>query len=353
MRYSRQIMLPEIGEIGQQKLKKARVLVVGAGGLGCSVLQNLVAIGVGNIGVVDGDIVETTNLHRQLLYRETDCGEEKVKIAAKALKALNSDVNIAVFSDFLGKNNALEIVTNYQIIVDCTDTIDVRYLINDLALAKNIPVVYASIYKFEGQLSVFNYKNGPSYRCLFPEIESIKKVTSCVESGVVGVLPNTLGTLQATEVLKIILEIGTVLSGKLLIYDCLNFQTNIIDFQKQNQQIEIGFQKGLAIIRDMSSIENLTSIRFFQKLNDNRELIVDIREFFEEPKIEATNVINIPLENLENYFSKLAKNSPITLFCQYGQQSRMVLNYFKKLGFTQLSHLEKGILSLEKKYYKS
>ena len=173
MRYSRQIILPEIGVLGQQKLRDASVLVIGAGGLGCPVLQNLAAAGVGFIGIVDGDVVEETNLHRQLLYTLRDCGKSKALTAAEAVMELNPYVKVRVFNEFFNTQNAFEIVGDYQMIVDCTDTIGVRYLINDISIVKNIPVVYASIYKFEGQVSVFNYKNGPSYRCLFPHTDNL------------------------------------------------------------------------------------------------------------------------------------------------------------------------------------
>ena len=247
-RYSRQVALAEIGESGQQKIQNARVLVIGAGGLGCPVLQNLAAAGVGIIGIVDGDVVEETNLHRQLLYTSIDCGKNKAITAATAIQKLNPDVSVQVFSDFFTLENAFEIVEDYEIIVDCTDTITVRYLINDVSLVKKIPFVYASIHKFEGQVSVFNYKNGPSYRCLFPEKENLNTVPSCADAGVLGILPNILGVFQATEVLKMILEIGTVLSGKLLIYDGLNAQTQLIDFQKNPKQIEKGIINGIQLL---------------------------------------------------------------------------------------------------------
>ena len=231
-RYSRQIILPEIGETGQQKLQDARVLVIGAGGLGCPVLQNLASAGVGNIGIVDGDVVDETNLHRQLLYTLKDCGNSKAETAKKVILELNPEINVTVFSEFFTAQNVARIVGGYQIIVDCTDAIPVRYLINDVSVAKRIPMVYASIHKFEGQVSVFNYKNGPSYRCLFPEQEGLKAVPNCADSGVLGILPNTIGTLQATEVLKIILGIGEILSGKLLIYDALFSNANHQFLQK-------------------------------------------------------------------------------------------------------------------------
>lgn len=347
-RYSRQIALADIGDSGQQKLQDARVLVIGAGGLGCPVLQNLAAAGVGSIGIVDGDVVEESNLHRQLLYGLKDCGKGKASTAAEAVLELNPDVNVTVFAEFFNKQNAAKIVSGYQIIVDCTDTISVRYLINDVAVTKNIPVVYASIYKFEGQVSVFNYKNGPSYRCLFPETESFKTVPNCVVSGVLGVLPNTLGAFQATEVLKIILEIGTVLSGTLLIYDGLHFQTQSISFSKNQKEIEKGMKNGLVLLEQTGSTENLNSDLFLEKCNLDNWLIIDIREVYEEPKINASNVVNVPLSDLEDYFSTFDRNRSIILFCQSGQRSQAALNYLRKKGFTQLLHLTNGIQSLMK-----
>ena len=187
-RYSRQIILPEVGALGQQKLLDARVLVIGAGGLGCPVLRNLVMAGVGHIGIADGDVAVESNLHRQSLYTHSDVGQQKVVVAKQALQALNPEVDLVVFTEYFDSNTAT-MVEKYQIIVDCTDAIGVRYLINDVAVARRIPVVYASIHKFQGQVSVFNYQNGPSYRCLFPEKEEGIAIPSCEMSGVLGVVP--------------------------------------------------------------------------------------------------------------------------------------------------------------------
>lgn len=346
-RYSRQIVLPEIGVLGQQKLRDAHVLVIGAGGLGCPVLQNLAAAGVGSLGIVDGDVVEETNLHRQFLYTLKDCGKSKAATAAEAILLLNPDVDVTVFSEFFNKKNAFEIIGNYQIIVDCTDSIGGRYLINDVAVTKNIPVVYASIYRFEGQVSVFNYKNGPSYRCLFPETESLKVVPNCVVSGVLGILPNTLGAFQATEVLKIILEIGSVLSGKLLIYDGLHFQTQLVDFDKNPAAIEKGRTNGLKILnQENTEIKALDREAFLEKCLQENCLVIDIREAYEEPEWKGANVVNVPLAALENYCNQLDKEESIVLFCQSGQRSRLALAHLEKEGFTRVSHLENGIESL-------
>jgi len=344
-RYARQIVLPEIGEAGQQKLQDARVLVIGAGGLGCPVLQNLAAAGVGTIGIVDGDVVDETNLHRQLLYKLNDCGKGKAETAKNAILELNPDIKVNEFAEFFNAQNAFEIVQGYQIIVDCTDTLSVRYLINDVAVVKKIPVVYASIHKFEGQVSVFNYKNGPSYRCLFPEKEGLNAVPNCVESGVLGVLPNTLGTLQATEVLKIILEIGTILSGKLLIYDALNFQTQIIDFPKNPKAIEKGFINGSKILHS-KKVEDLSPEAFLAKCNQLGIIVIDVRESDEKPEFKGKNVVQIPLDQLEEYSKTLDKNQEIVLFCQTGQRSQIAMNYLQKSGFVGVFHLGRGIESL-------
>jgi molybdopterin/thiamine biosynthesis adenylyltransferase/rhodanese-related sulfurtransferase len=347
MRYSRQMILPEIGETGQQKLQDARVLIIGAGGLGCPVLQNLAAAGVGNIGIVDGDVVDESNLHRQLLYTLKDCGISKAETAKKAVLKLNPEINVMVFPEFFTAQNATRIIQDYQIIVDCTDAIAVRYLINDVAVAKRIPVVYASIHKFEGQVSVFNYKNGPSYRCLFPEQESLNAIPNCVESGVLGILPNTLGTFQATEVLKIILGIGTVLSGKLLIYDALHFQTQIIDFAKNPKAIEKGFINGSLLLNSKKQVEDLTPEAFLEKCKQSGIVVIDVRELEEIPDIKGNNVIRIPLSMLEDYSKKLDKNQEIVLFCQTGQRSLAAMNYLQKSGFVGVFHLGRGIESLK------
>jgi adenylyltransferase/sulfurtransferase len=348
-RYKRQVALAEIGQLGQQKIQNAKVLVIGAGGLGCPVLQNLAAAGVGTIGIVDGDEVEATNLHRQLLYTLDECGKNKAVTAALAIQKLNPTIAIQVFSDFFTAENAFEIVNDYEIIVDCTDTIPVRYLINDVCLAKKIPFVYASIHKFEGQVSVFNYKNGPSYRCLFPEKEDLNTIPNCVEAGVLGVLPNALGVLQATEVFKIILGIGTVLSGKLLIYEALQAQTQLIDFQKNPKEIEKGLTTGLQLLNNKKVISNelLDQERFFEKSNDSNVVIIDVREQNEMPRYKGNNVVNVPLNQIESYTKTLNMEQEVVLLCQTGQRSSIALNYLKKRGFLKVSHLKGGIQNLE------
>ena len=346
-RYSRQIILPEVGVLGQQKLLDARVLVIGAGGLGCPVLQNLVMAGVGHIGIVDGDVADESNLHRQCLYTISDVGKSKVVVAKQVLQALNPEVDIVVFPEFFEPNNAGTILAKYQIIVDCTDAISVRYLINDVAVARRIPVVYASIHKFQGQVSVFNYQNGPSYRCLFPEKEEGIAIPSCEMSGVLGVVPQVLGSFQATEVLKIILGVGEVLSGKLLLYDALRVQTQMMTFAKNQKAIEKGVINGNKILNSKKKHNGLNAKAFLEKCNSPEIVVIDVREVEELPEYKGKNVIQVPLGQLAAYSKNLNKNQEILLFCQSGQRSLVAMQYLEKSEFTSVFHLEKGIESLK------
>ncbi len=352
-RYDKQIRLAEIGVLGQEKLGSAKVLVIGAGGLGCPVLQNLVAAGVGCVGIADGDVVEETNLHRQLLYTKEDCGKNKAVVAAEALLRQNPEVEVIPYACFLTQTTARELISDYQILVDCTDNLAARYLINDLAVAQGIPMVYASIHKFDGQLSVFNYEQGPSYRCLFPENEGLTQAVTCADLGVLGVLPNILGAMQANEVLKIILGIGTVLSGKLMLYHGLDNSMQKIDFQKNDFEINKGKQQGHRILNSTSNAEvnSITVSEFLNALSDENNLVMDIRESYEEPKLTSGKYKSVPLAELEAFVQKYDKNTRILLFCQNGNRSRWAADYLNKQGFTKVSHLQNGIESLEKTTY--
>ena len=347
-RYDRQIALPEIGVQGQKKLASAKVLIIGAGGLGCPVFQNLAAAGVGIIGIVDGDVVEETNLHRQFLYTTDDCGENKAKVAAAAILKQNPEVNGMVYSRHFTAENARLITANYNIIVDCSDNLEARYLINDIALARKIPMVYASIHKFEGQLSVFNYKGGPSYRCLFPEKSHGMANINCNDAGVLGIMPSTLGALQATEVIKIILGIGTVLNGSLMLYDGLNHKMTTIAIERNETEIERGLQNGHAILNmePTKEVNTLRAISFMEALKNNSHLVIDVRESYQEPKLDYPNIENITLGALEDYLKPIDRERQIIIFCQQGYSSLRAANYLIKRGFNNVSHLQDGIESL-------
>lgn len=344
-RYSRQLDLSEIGSLGQQKLRNAKVLVIGAGGLGCPVLQILAAAGVGTLGIVDGDVVDETNLHRQLLYTFDDCGENKVNAAANAIHKINFEIKTNVYPDFVNESNIAFITKDYDIIVDCTDSIATRYLINDISIYMNKPMVYASIHKFEGQISVFNFQNGPSYRCLFPEKE-IGNIPNCVTTGVLGVLPNTLGMLQATEVLKIILGIGSILSGRLLIYNALELSFNEMEFVKNQTQLEIGIEKGKQLSQNKKQNYELDKTAFLEKCTNENYIIIDLREVHELPKLKYKSIQNIPFSEIEKHQNQLVKSQNIVLFCQSGIRSKKAVELLVNNGFTNIYHLQNGIQSL-------
>ena len=234
-RYSRQIRLAEIGKEGQMKIKGTSVVVVGAGALGCPVLQYLTAAGIGTLGIVDNDWVDETNLNRQVLYSLKDLGKPKPLAARARLKLLNPKVNFNMHFIRLDKDSALKIISQYDIVVDCTDNFASRYLINDSCVILNKPLVYGAIHKFSGQLMVLNYQNGPTLRCLYPEAPHPLEVPSCEEFGVIGSIPGLIGSMQATEVFKIILGLDGILSGKLFMIDTLKFNAWISSFERNPQ----------------------------------------------------------------------------------------------------------------------
>ena len=231
-RYSRHIILPEVGGVGQRKLLDARVLLIGAGGLGCPVALYLAAAGVGRLGLVDDDVVEASNLQRQILYQTRDVGRSKVEVAKERIVALNPDVEVISYPERLTSANALEIFSSYDVIVDGTDNFPTRYLSNDACVLLGKPNVYGSIFRFEGQASVFDARTGPCYRCLFPEPPPPGAVPSCAEGGVLGVLPGIIAMIQATETIKLIVGSGTSLSGRLLLYDALTMEFNEFQLKK-------------------------------------------------------------------------------------------------------------------------
>jgi molybdopterin/thiamine biosynthesis adenylyltransferase len=225
-RYSKQLLLPEFGKKAQEKLKRASILVIGAGGLGCPVLQYLAAAGSGRIGIVDFDVVDETNLQRQLLYTVNDLGKSKARVALEKISLLNPYVQPEIINTKLETHNAFELISGYDVVVDCSDNFETRYVINDACVLLNKPFVYGGIHKFEGQLSVFNYKNsdgipGPTYRCAFPEIHNETVLLNCSLTGVIGTLPGIIGTLQANEVIKMITGIGKICAGEILILNAL------------------------------------------------------------------------------------------------------------------------------------
>ncbi|MGA7747048.1 MAG: HesA/MoeB/ThiF family protein, partial [Candidatus Aquilonibacter sp.] len=234
-RYSRHLLIPEVGLAGQERLAAARVLVVGAGGLGSPVLQYLSAAGVGRIGIVDDDVVDITNLQRQTIFATSDVGKRKATVAAEHVHAINPSIEIDAIPRRFDTSNAREFVRLYDIVVDCTDRFSTRYLINDACVLEGKPDVYASIFRFDGQVSIFNYSDGPCYRCLYPDAPPAGTVPTCAEGGVLGVLAGLVGTWQANEVLKLVLGIGEPLAGRLLLVESLGARTREVRFERDPQ----------------------------------------------------------------------------------------------------------------------
>ncbi|MDO7613816.1 MAG: HesA/MoeB/ThiF family protein, partial [Crocinitomicaceae bacterium] len=285
-RYSRHILLNEVGQKGQEKISNARVLVVGAGGLGCPVLQYLTAAGVGELGIIDDDLVEMSNLQRQVLYGTSSLGLNKAEAAKKRLEDLNPSIIIHAYSEKLSISNAISLFEKYTIIVDGTDNFETRYLINDAAILTKRPVVYGAIYKFEGQLSVFNYKDGPSYRCLFPEPPQNPEAANCSQVGVLGVLPAIIGSMQANEVLKIILEIKGVLTGKLSCYDAKTSNVHHIKITKNERLINEIKNRPLKKEVSLLCTSNIQEITVEKALKKANVIFLDVREMGEEPTLE-------------------------------------------------------------------
>ncbi|MFI8378287.1 ThiF family adenylyltransferase [Leeuwenhoekiella sp. NPDC079379] len=338
-RYQRQIVLPQIGESGQKKLANARVLVIGAGGLGCSLLPYLAASGIGKIGIVDGDKIEESNLHRQILYTPESIGDFKVNAAKVFLNKQQPDAQITSYPEYLNGSNALTVFKDYDILVDATDRIAVRYLISDAAVLTGKPVVYGSIHRFEGQVSVFNYKNGPTYRCLFPKAT---EAPSCAEAGVLGSSVGFVGMLQAQEVMKMILGIGDVLSGELLIYNTLTASQQKFQFKK-NETIAITnsfYQK--------AHLKSEIKTESFHRGMLKSGVFIDVRELNEQPRLDIQNLKEIPLSQLEKQLKNLDKTSYYYLFCQSGKRAQLAAEQLKNLGIINSFAIKEGAEQLKK-----
>jgi molybdopterin/thiamine biosynthesis adenylyltransferase/rhodanese-related sulfurtransferase len=332
-RYSRQIILPEMGMAGQEKLKAAKVLIIGAGGLGCPVMQYLVAAGVGTIGIVDDDTVDLTNLHRQILYGADDIGKGKAETAVKKLQAMNPYINLKAIPVRLDEFNAAEIIADYDLVIDGSDNFPTRYLANDVCVELDKPLVFGSILRFEGQVSVFNYKGGPTYRCLFPEAE---EGDNCEVAGVIGILPGIIGTYMANEAIKIICEIGEILSGKLLVLNALGNTSNTFSFQrsaafpvKTNHEEKPAVKNTTALVIEEMFLEDMEANLAAQ--SDHIHLI-DVRENYEFEE-DFIGGLNIPLSEIPENIPNFPTDKAIVFYCTTGKRSRMAATLLAKSGF--------------------
>lgn len=341
-RYQRHIQLAEIGAKGQEKLQNAQVLVVGAGGLGCPALQYLVAAGIGKVSIVDGDQVSISNLQRQVLFAEKDLGKNKALTAKARLSQLNSEVEIQAYPEHLTLDNAEKLIYECDLVLDCTDNFVTRYLINDACIRKNKPFIHGSLYKYEGQLSAFNYQGGPSYRCLFPEPPKKGDVPNCNEVGVLGVLPGIIGTMQATEAIKMITGLGEILSGKVLYINLLDYSQRKFEFNRNSEEVgRIRNQKQINLVDtddcDLDSSVNLSDLDLSEKL-----IWIDVREKDELPRLELSGLLEIPLSDWKTSKSQIPKEGKKVFFCASGIRSKRALAEAKKENIPHCFSLEEG-----------
>ena len=322
-RYDRQIRLEGFGEDGQQRLREARVLVVGAGGLGVPVSLYLNAMGVGTLGMADGDVIETSNLHRQPVYREGDVGKRKIEVLADHLRVQNPQTRIELHSEFLLPANALDILERYDLVVDATDRIPTRYLLDDACVIRRIPWIYGALHGFEGQLSVFNYQQGPTYRCLFPQIPKPGEIPDCNQLGTLGVLPGIIGTLQALEAVKVICGLGEILSGRLLLFNALDQESRKMRFPRDPAHAERKIREDAhyhASVCDSGGA--ISVVEYLERIRGGRpHLLVDVREVEEFEAFHLPDALNIPLLELQGRIAELEGSGEIYLICKSGSRS--------------------------------
>ena len=360
-RYNRHIIIPEFGFEAQQKLKAANVLVIGCGGLGSPVLLYLAAAGVGNIGIIDFDVVDDSNLHRQVLFGVDDIGKPKVEAAKRRLQSLNPHINIELYNTQLTSQNALDIIKNYDVVADGTDNFPTRYLVNDACLLLDKPNVYASIFQFEGQVSVFNYVNakgdrGPNYRDLYPIPPPPGLVPNCAEGGVLGVLPGIIGSLQASEVIKVITGVGETLSGRFFTFDALTFETRTFNIKRRDDNPLNGKNPAINALIDYEQFCGVKAVEKPIKEITAKELydlqvsgeffqLIDVRESDEYEKVNIGAEL-IPLATVANNAAKISKDIKVVVHCKLGGRSANAIRELEeKFGFTNLYNLKGGIFA--------
>lgn len=364
-RYGRHIILPEIGEEGQKKLLSSKVLLIGAGGLGAPLSLYLAAAGVGTIGIVDFDKIELSNLQRQIIHKTQDVGKSKVDSAEQGIRAINPDVQVHKYKTHINSENAFEIIKDYDIVIDGTDNFPTRYLVNDACVLLKKVNIYGSIFRFDGQATVFKPFEGPCYRCLYPEPPPPGMVPSCAEGGVLGILPGIIGLIQATEAIKIITGQGESLIGRLLTFDALKMKFRelklrrdsqcplcgdhptihqLIDYQEfcgyKSQEPEIAEEKNAGIVE-------LPVQELKKRIDQNSQsvFILDVREPYEYEIVNIPGSVLIPLGQIQNRISELElyKNSSVVVHCHHGGRSRKACEILKSKGFKKVENLAGGI----------
>ncbi len=341
-RYSRQTILPEIGPAGQEKLRTARVLIVGAGGLGSPVSLYLAAAGVGTIGLVDFDRVDATNLHRQILYGTSSVGRPKLEAARERLTDLNDEIRVVTHDARLTSENALQIMRGYDVVVDGTDNFATRYLVNDACMILGIPNVYGSIFRFDGQVSVFATKEGPCYRCLYPTPPPPHLVPSCAEGGVLGVLPGVVGTLQATEAIKLITGAGETLAGRLLLFDALRATFRTMKLRRRCEEHEkittlINYEEFCSPMHE----RDITPAEVNEKINDL--VLIDVREPYEWSAGHIDQATHIPLAQVPQRLAEIPKDKDVVMICRSGGRSGRAQEYLLQNGYTRVKNMIGGM----------
>lgn len=360
-RYNRHIIIPEFGLAAQQKLKAAKVLVVGSGGLGSPVLLYLAAAGIGTIGIVDFDVVDDSNLQRQVLFGVNEIGKPKVEAAKARLQALNPHIEFVLYNTQLTSHNALDIIKDYDVVADGTDNFPTRYLVNDACVLLGKPNVYASIFQFEGQVSVFNYQQangerGPNYRDLYPTPPPPGLVPSCAEGGVLGVLPGIIGSLQALEVIKVVTGVGEPLVGRFYIFDALSFESRTFTISRRDDNPLNGKNPTITRLIDYEQFCGVKAVEKPVKEITPKELyklqvkgdpfqLIDVREPYEYDIVNIGAEL-IPLAAVAEQADKFSKDMPVIVHCKMGGRSAKAIRELEeKFGFTNLYNLKGGILA--------
>ena len=359
-RYSRHLIIPDVGVDGQKRLKNARVLAVGAGGLGSPTLLYLAAAGVGTIGILDFDVVDETNLQRQIIHGQSDVDRPKAVSAAESIREINPYVEVVLHQERLDSSNAFRIFADYDLIVDGTDNFATRYLVNDACVLLGKPYVWGSIYRFDGQASVFWAEHGPCYRCLYPEPPPPGMVPSCAEGGVLGVLCGTIGSIQTTEAIKVLTGIGDPLVGTLLIYDALEMSFRSVRARKDPECAVCGKNPTVTELVDYEAFCGVVSheaeeaaagatitARELKEMFDRGDdfLLVDVREPGEYDIVRIPGSVLIPKGDLPSRLADLPLDRPVVLHCKTGQRSAEALALLKGAGFSSAKHVQGGVMA--------
>lgn len=355
-RYSRHLVMPEVGREGQERLKVARVLVVGTGGLGSPVAMYLAAAGIGKLGLVEFDRVEESNLQRQVLFGQSDIGRPKIEVAQERLREINPLIEVTTHPTRIDSSNAMTLLTDYDVVVDGSDNFPTRYLVNDACVLTGKPYVYGSIFRFEGQISVFWRAQGPCYRCLFPEPPPPGLVPSCAEGGVLGVLPGIIGSLQANEAIKLVLGLGDSLIGRLLVFDALTVQFREMRLQKNaecpvcsaeptvTELIDYEAFCGLDQVESEADEINITVSQLQRRLEQGRRpLLVDVRTPREWQICRLDGAQLLPLQELTGRWQELDGEQEIVAYCHHGHRSARAVEFLRRAGLKHVRNLTGGI----------